>query len=93
MQYHSTRGGALPVDSARAVLRGLAEDGGLYLPERLPELDWRRVAESDTLSMAEAIASAFLPDIPDMPEGRTQREYEDELRTYAEQANNREGEN
>lgn len=34
-----------------------------------------------------------LPDIPDMPEGRTQREYEDELRTYAEQANNREGEN
>ena len=67
MQYHSTRGGALPVDSARAVLRGLAEDGGLYLPERLPELDWRRVAASDTLSMAEAIASAFLPDIPDMP--------------------------
>ena len=34
-----------------------------------------------------------LPDIPDTPEGRTQREYEDELRAYAEQANKREEEN
>ena len=30
---------------------------------------------------------------PDTPESRTQREYEDELRAYAEQANKREGEN
>ena len=34
-----------------------------------------------------------LPDAPDTPEGRTQQEYEDELRGYAEQANKREGEN
>lgn len=34
-----------------------------------------------------------LPDVPDTPESRTQQEYEDELRAYAEQTNKREGEN
>lgn len=36
---------------------------------------------------------ADLQDVTDTPESRTQQEYEDELRGYAEQANNREGEN
>lgn len=41
MGYVSTRG-ASPVELATAVRRGLAEDGGLYLPERLDALspDW-----------------------------------------------------
>ena len=34
-----------------------------------------------------------LPNASSTPEGRTQREYEDELRAYAEQANKREEEN
>ena len=34
MQYHSTRGSSPAVDSAQAVLFGIADDGGLYLPER-----------------------------------------------------------
>ena len=66
MQYHSTRGGAPSVDSAQAVLTGLASDGGLYLPESIPSFDWRKCVASDTLSMAEQILSAFLPDIPNM---------------------------
>ena len=33
------------------------------------------------------------PDVPDTPESRTQQEYEEELRGYAEQTNKREGEN
>ena len=66
MQYHSTRGRAPGVDSAQAVLTGLASDGGLYLPEAIPAFDWRKCVASDTLSMAEQILSAFLPDIPDM---------------------------
>ena len=68
MQYHSTRGGAPAVDSAQAVLTGLASDGGLYLPEAIPAFDWRKCVASDTLSMAEQILSAFLPDIPGMGE-------------------------
>ena len=66
MQYHSTRSDSPAVDSAQAVLQGLAADGGLYLPEALPAFDWQRCAASDTLSMASQILSAFLPDIPDM---------------------------
>ena len=31
MRYHSTRNEKLSVDSARAVLEGLAPDGGLYM--------------------------------------------------------------
>ena len=41
MLYHSTRSLTRPVDSAEAVLEGLAPDGGLYMPESLPEFDWR----------------------------------------------------
>ena len=66
MQYHSTRGNSPIVDSARAVLLGLAEDGGLFLPESIPEFDWQACVASDTLTMATKILTAFLPDIPEM---------------------------
>ena len=66
MQYHSTRGLAPAVDSAEAVLTGLAPDGGLYMPQVLPEFDWEKCVNGDTLSMATQILSAFLPDIPEM---------------------------
>ena len=66
MQYHSTRGGAPEVDSAQAVLQGLAQDGGLYLPKELPAFDWKECVYADTMAMATKILSAFLPDIPDM---------------------------
>ncbi len=39
MQYISTRGEAPPVSAGDAMLAGLAPDGGLYHPERLPALD------------------------------------------------------
>ena len=66
MQYHSTRGASPSVDSAQAVLNGLASDGGLYLPESIPSFDWKACVASDTFSMATQILSAFLPDIPNM---------------------------
>ena len=68
MQYHSTRGASPRVDSAQAVLTGLAPDGGLYLPECLPAFDWQKCVASSTMEMACQILSAFLPDIPDMEE-------------------------
>ena len=67
MLYHSTRGAGLTVDSAQAVLEGLAPDGGLYMPQALPAFDWKKCLEGDSLSMATHILSALLPDIPDMP--------------------------
>lgn len=38
MNYHSTRGQVPPVSFSTAVEHGLAPDGGLYLPEKLPDL-------------------------------------------------------
>ncbi len=66
MQYHSTRGGSGQLDSAAAVLQGLAQDGGLFLPVEIPAFDWKTCLICDTKKMAEMILSAFLPDIPQM---------------------------
>ena len=68
MNYHSTRCSFDLVDSARAVLNGLAPDGGLYMPEYIPHLDWQKTIAGDSLSMATDILSTLLPDIPNMPE-------------------------
>ena len=66
MLYHSTRNDAAFVDSAQAVLNGLAPDGGLYMPQALPTFDWQDCLQGDTYHMATTILSALLPDIPNM---------------------------
>ena len=68
MLYHSTRSNEIPVTGAQAVLEGLAPDGGLYLPRQLPTLDWQALVKADTQTIATAILSAFLPDLPNMQE-------------------------
>ena len=68
MLYHSTRGANACVDSAQAVLEGLAPDGGLYMPVSLPEFDWKACLQGSSMDMATAILSALLPDIPNMPQ-------------------------
>ena len=68
MLYHSTRSKWNPVDSAQAVLEGLAPDGGLYMPENLPVFDWKACLQGTSQEMATQILSALLPDIPGMPE-------------------------
>ena len=67
MLYHSTRDLRLTAPSTRAVLEGIAPDGGLYIcdPARLG-FDWQGALRLDTLSMAAKILSALLPDFPDM---------------------------
>ena len=68
MYYHSTRSPMPRVDSAQAVLDGLAPDGGLYMPESLPAFDWQTCLQGTSLQMSTAILSALLPDIPRMEE-------------------------
>ena len=68
MNYHSTRCSDHLVNSAQAVLEGLAPDGGLYMPEYIPALDWQKVLEGSSQDMSAAILSALLPDIPNMPQ-------------------------
>ena len=66
MLYHSTRSAKETVDSAQAVLSGLAPDGGLYVPAGLPQLDVTACLQESTMDMAARIIGAMLPDIPDM---------------------------
>ena len=66
MLYHSTRCADKKVDSAQAVLSGLAPDGGLFVPERFPDFDSAACLKQDTMGMAAMIIGAMLPDIPDM---------------------------
>jgi len=66
MLYHSTRDHLNTVDSAQAVLSGLAPDGGLYVPQALPRLDVAACLQEDTFAMATRIIGAMLPDIPNM---------------------------
>ena len=66
MFYHSTRSNQAQVDSAQAVLSGLAPDGGLYVPAQLPEIDVAACLQEDTMAMAVRIIGALLPDIENM---------------------------
>ena len=65
MQYISTRGQVPPVSFSKAVAQGLAPDGGLYLPEKLPDLkpyldEWK---ELEYVELCEAFLSLFATDI------------------------------
>ncbi|MFT5836721.1 MAG: threonine synthase [Candidatus Azotimanducaceae bacterium] len=65
MQYISTRGQVPPVSFSTAVAQGLAPDGGLYLPEQLPDLkpylaDWATLRYAD---LCAAFFAVFATDI------------------------------
>ncbi len=67
MKYFSTRGDPTPLRFCDILLEGLAPDGGLYLPERYPQVDaptlerWRGLPYAD---LAFEILSLYIDDIP-----------------------------
>lgn len=50
LRYLSSRGGAPPLTLSEAIRQGLAPDGGLYVPTRLPEVDVAAVGRSTNLA-------------------------------------------
>lgn len=68
MMYQSTRGHGEKVNALQAVLRGLAPDGGLYLPQNLSAIpfEWKCTLNEDTMRIAARVLSALLPDYADM---------------------------
>lgn len=67
MRYISTRGTIAPVSFKDAVMMGLATDGGLLLPERIPTISSDMLRSWSTLSYRElafAIISLYADDIP-----------------------------
>lgn len=64
MKFTSTRSD-VEVDSLYTVLRGLAADGGLYVPARVPRLDASAISSIWDLADAERVAlGAMFDDIP-----------------------------
>jgi threonine synthase len=67
MQYISTRGGISPIAFKDAVMMGLATDGGLLLPESIPDVR-AELANWATLpypELAYEVMSRFIDDIPE----------------------------
>jgi threonine synthase len=63
MQYISTRGQAPVRDFAGVLLAGLAEDGGLYVPQTWPELspaDWRALRGLPYAELAARVMQPFV---------------------------------
>ena len=66
MKYVSTRGQVDPVEFQDAVMMGLADDGGLIVPEQIPDVrgrldDWRRLSYPE---LAFEVMSLYATDIP-----------------------------
>ncbi len=61
MKYISTRGGGQPKSFEEVILTGLAPDGGLYVPEKLPQFSIQEIASWSTLSYQELALKVISP--------------------------------
>ncbi len=70
--YKSTRSNSEPVTASKAILKGLAEDGGLFVPTSIPKLDVtiEELSKMDYKQTAYEVMKLFLSDFT-----------EDELKT------------
>ncbi len=69
MQYYSTNGNAPIADLHKAVVKGLAEDRGLYMPEKiktLPQVFFDNIASMSFQDIAYNVASAFFGEDVDL---------------------------
>lgn len=65
MQYISTRNKTIEVSSMEAIKYGISQDGGLFVPDKLPVVSddfLRSMASCNYARRAEALLAEFLPD-------------------------------
>ena len=62
MKFISTRGGEC-VTGAQAIARGIAADGGLFVPETFPEVTRAELSEMLSMSYAERAAAVLHNDV------------------------------
>ena len=62
--YKSTRGDSTPVTASMAILKGLSEDGGLFVPTQIPalDIDYAKLAKMSYQEVAYVVMSKFLTD-------------------------------
>ncbi len=68
MNYVSTRNNAVKVSSAFAIAHGISVEGGLYVPESIPQLteqDFLKLSELDYKGKAEFVLNKYLTDFTD----------------------------
>ncbi|MCK9507845.1 MAG: threonine synthase [Pigmentiphaga sp.] len=68
MKYLSTRGGMQPQSFTEVLLEGLATDGGLAIPESIPQISEQELAGFRDLSYADLafeVLKRFMTDIPE----------------------------
>lgn len=77
VQYRSSRGGQETVSASQAIIKGLAEDGGLFVPDHFPKLEktLEECANLEYKELAYEVMKLFLSDFT-----------EDELKTCIERA-------
>ena len=77
INYSSTRGGENNVTASMAILKGLAADGGLFMPDHIPVLDCslEELSHKTYQEVAYAVMKQFLTDFT-----------EEELKTCIERA-------
>jgi len=68
VRYVSTRGAAPPKRFTEILLEGLAADGGLYVPQIVPQVRLGELRGLDYPSLARAILSLYMDDVPDLGE-------------------------
>ncbi|MDE6640024.1 MAG: threonine synthase [Acetatifactor sp.] len=62
--YSSTRSKGVPVKASEAILKGLADDGGLFVPDHIPALDrsLEELSKMDYRQVAYEVMKLFLTD-------------------------------
>ena len=63
MRYHSTRNEQVMATGAEAILQGMAPDGGLYVPETFPQVDFRTWSGLSFADMAERVFALYFDDL------------------------------
>lgn len=64
LMYQSTRSNSEPITASQAILKGLADDGGLYVPVTIPQLtiDMKELAKMTYQEIAYEVMKLFLTD-------------------------------
>jgi len=84
IMYHSTRNNDVKLTASQAVLKGLADDGGLFVPDTLPVFDksFDELKEMDYKGVAYEVMKLFLTDYTQEElKGCIERAYDDKFDT------------
>ena len=73
--YRSTRSNSEPVTASQAILKGLSDDGGLFVPDHIPALD-KSLSELAGMSYQQ-VGYEIIPDR--LYRGRTEKLYQQRL--------------